>query len=98
MNDELEKGDILYAVTKDKFTIFEVEKVEEISYRGDRSIKVDVIDRITSFRFKGMIFPVNIKLMDYFTIGYGIFTTHEEVAVDFFKNQNFFVYSWLSNN
>lgn len=97
MNDELEKGDILYAVTKNKFTVFEVEKVEETSNRGDRCIKVDVIDRITSFRYQSMIFPANIKLMDYFSFGYGIYTTHEEVAVDFFKNQDFFVYSWLFN-
>ena len=95
MNDELEKGDILYAVTRDKFTIFEVEKVEETSNRGDRCIKVDVIDRITSSRYCGMLLPVNIKLMDYFNTGYCIYTTREEVAVDFFENQNLFVYSWL---
>ncbi len=93
MNDELEKGDILYFVTRDKFTIFEVEKVEETSYTSDRCIKVDVIDRITSFRYQGMIFPTNIKLMDYFFTAYGVYTTHEEVAVNFFKNPSFFIYS-----
>lgn len=97
MNDELEKGDILYYVARDKFTIFEVEKVEETSYASDRCIKVDVIDRITSFRYQGMIFPANIKLMDYFVTAYGIYTTREEVAVDFFKSQDFFVYPWLFN-
>lgn len=95
MNDELEKGDILYYVTRDKFTVFEVEKVEETSDYKDRCIIVNVIDRITSNRFSHMIFPANIKLMDYFATAYGIYTTREEVAVDFFENQNFFVYSWL---
>ena len=93
--DELEKGDILYRVTRGKLTIFEVEKVEETSFHGDRCIVVDVIDRITSNRFSHMIFPTNIKLMDYFATAYGIYTTREEVAVDFFKSQDFFVYSWL---
>lgn len=95
MNDELEKGDILYHVTRDKFTIFEVEDVKETTYRGDRYIFVDVIDRITSYSFSNIVLPVNIKLMDYFVTAYGIYTTHEEVAVDFFKSQDFFVYSWL---
>lgn len=95
MNDELEKGDILYYVARDKFTVFEVENVKETTYRSDRCIFVDVIDRITSYRFSNIVLPVNIKLMDYFTTGYGIYTTREEVAVDFFENQNFFVYSWL---
>ena len=95
MNDELEKGDILYHVTRNKFTVFEVERVEETYYRSGRYIKVDVIDRITSSRYYGILFPVNIKLMDYFNTEYGIYTTREEVAVDFFENQNLFVYSWL---
>lgn len=95
MNDELEKGDILYYVTRDKFTIFEVEDVKETTYHGDRCIFVDVIDRITSYSFSNIILPVNIKLMDYFTTAYGIYTTREEVAVDFFENKNLFVYSWL---
>lgn len=95
MNDELKKGNILYYVARDKFTILEVEKVEETSYVSDRCIKVDVIDRITSFRYQGMILPANIKLMDYFFTAYGIYTTHEEVAIDFFKNQDFFARVWL---
>lgn len=97
MNDELEKDDILYYVARDKFTIFEVEDVKETTYRGDRCIFVDVIDRITSYSFSNIVLPVNIKLMDYFTTAYGIYTTHEKVAVDFFKNQDFFVYPWLFN-
>lgn len=95
MNEELEKGDILYHVTRNKFTVFEVEKVEETSFHWDRFIAVDVIDRITSNRVFHIILPTNIKLMDYFNSGCDIYTTREEVAVDFFENQNLFVYSWL---
>lgn len=96
MNDELEKGDILYYVTRDKLTIFEVEDVKETTYRGDRCIFVDVIDRITSYSFSNIVLPINIKLMDYFAIGYGVYTTREEVAVDFFKNSDFFpLHSWF---
>lgn len=98
MNDELEKGDILYQVDRYKFTIFEVERVEETYCKSDRYIKVDVIDRITSSRYYGLLFPANIKLMDYFNTGYSIYTTREEVAVDFFEHQDRFVYSWLFSN
>ena len=95
MNDELEKGDILYHVARNKFTVFEVERVEETSFHWDRFIAVDVINRITSNRFSHIILPTNIKLMDYFTTGYGIYTTHEEVAVNFFKSNDLLVYPWL---
>lgn len=93
MNDELEKGDILYYVTRDRFSIFEVENVKETAYPCDRLIFVDVIDRITSHRFSNIILPINIKLMDYFNSARGIYTTHEEVAIDFFKNQDFLLHS-----
>ena len=97
MNDELEKGDILYYITKEKFVIFEVEKVEETFVHIDRYIRVSVIDRITSTKYEGMTFPANIKLMDYYCTGYGVFTTHENVALNFFENQNFIDFSWLFN-
>lgn len=86
MNDELQPGDIIYYVSSERMVILEVVHVQPIS-DDNRYLVIDTIDRITSAHYSN-IFPINLKIVEWYRAYFGIFTVNEDIAVQFFKEMN----------
>lgn len=86
MNDELQKGDIIYYVSPERMIILEVIEVKPF-LNDDTHVIVDTIDRITSVHHSN-IFPTSLKIAKFFRTTLGIFTVNEDIAVQLFKEMN----------
>lgn len=84
MNEEIQKGDIIFYVYCDKFLMLEVQDV--IRTLDNAYCIVRTIDIVTSTRFSNVL-PTDLKKYEFFRTSLGsFFTVHENIAVQLFKD------------